>query len=226
MKKNKKAKRKLNKKKIIIFIIFIFFIIFVIKLLNTNITNIYISGNKYLIDQEIIDISKLNNYSISIKNLSYKIEKRLQKNKYILSANVKKNFLLNKVYINIKENYPLFYYEEENTTILFDGTKVNDKLINTTIINYINNDILEDLIQKTNEIDINILNRISEIKYEPNDVYNDRFLLFMDDGNYVYIRLNNFNTLNKYLDIVKHIDSNNNGVIKLDSGGYFFEFDN
>lgn len=225
MKKNKKRiKRKLSKKKIFIFIIFIFFVIFIIKLFNTNITNIYISGNKYLTDQEIIDICKINNYPISIKNMSYKIEKRLEKSKYILSTNVKKNFFLNKVYISIKENYPLFYYTEENKTILKNGIKINDKLTNTTIINFINNDILNKLIEKTNKIDLGILNRISEIKYEPNEVYNDRFLLFMDDGNYVYIRLNNFTTLNKYLDIVKHIDSSSNGVIKLDSGGYFFEF--
>ena len=61
MSKKKKAKRKLSKKKIFIFFIIVFIVCFIFKLFNTNITNIYIKGNNYLTDQEIIDIAKLIN---------------------------------------------------------------------------------------------------------------------------------------------------------------------
>ena len=48
----------------------------------------------------------------------------------------------------------------------------------------------------------------------------------MNDGNYVYITLDNFLTLNKYLDIIKYFDTEKKGIIKLDSGKYFDAFDN
>ena len=222
---NKKRKRKLNKKRVFFCLFFIFIIIFIIKTLSTNIPNIYVKGNIYYTDQEIIDIAKLTKYPKSITNISYLVEKRLEKNKYILKANIKKNILLNKIYIEVKENYPLFYYLETNKTILYDGTKIDDMNSERVVINSVPEKIYNELIEKTKEIDFNILNRISEIKYEPNERYNDRFILYMTDGNYVSITLDKFTTLNKYLDIIKYIKSDAKGIIKLDSGQYFDEFD-
>lgn len=218
----KKKKRRLSKKKIIIFLVIVTFII---KLFNTNITNIYISGNEYLTDQEIIDISEISNYPNSISNMFFKIEERLEENININKANVKKNIFLNKVYINVEENYPLFYYSTSNKTVLYNGKEIDDKQSNLTITNSIPDKIYKNLIKKIKSIDINILNRISEIEYEPNEVYDDRFLLLMNDGNYVYITLDKFLTLNKYLDIIKYINSDEKGVIRLDSGKYFESFD-
>ena len=77
-KNKKKIKRKLSKKKIIVFIIIIIVMILVFKILNTNVTNIYIKGNNYLSDQEIIDSSGLSNYPKSIKNMSFIIERKLK----------------------------------------------------------------------------------------------------------------------------------------------------
>ena len=73
------------------------------------------------------------------------------------------------------------------------------------------------------KLDIDILRRMSEIKYEPN-AYNDRFLITMNDGNYVYIRLKGFNKLNRYLDMVSSFE-NKKGILNLDSGEYFDIFD-
>lgn len=222
---NKKRKRKLNKKRVFFCLFFIFIVICVIKTLNTNITNIYISGNNYYTDQEIIDIAKLTKYPKSITNIGYIIEKRLEKDKYILKAKIKKNILLNKVYIEIEENYPLFYYLETNKTILYDGTKIDDTNCDRIVINSVPEKQYNKLIESIKEIDLNILNRISEIKYEPIEKIKDRFVLYMTDGNYVSITLKKFNTLNKYLDIVKYINTDSKGIIKLDSGQYFDEFD-
>ena len=223
--KNQKGKRKLSKKKIFIFLIIISVIILIIKLFNTNITNIYISGNKYLTDQEIIDVAKLDNYPNSILNLSYVLEKRLKKNTYIYKAKVKKNIFLNEVYIEVKENYPLFYYNPKEKTILYDGKQLDSQNSSVTVTKSISNEIYDELINKIKKIDIDILNRISEIEYSPNERYKDRFLILMNDGNYVYITLEKFLTLNKYVDIIKYIDSNEKGIIRLDSGEYFDKFD-
>ena len=71
-----------------------------------------------------------------------------------------------------------------------------------------------------NNIDYGIVKRMSEIKYDPNEVDDERFLITMNDGNYVYLTLNKFNKINHYLDIIKEFD-NKKGVLYLDSGEYF-----
>jgi len=220
----KKTKRRLSRKKIFIFLIIICIIYFIIKIFNTNITNIYISGNNYFTDQEIIEISEISNYPNSISNLSFKIKKRLENNKYIYKAKVGKNIFLNKVYINIEENYPLFYYNKENKTVLYNGDKVDDNLTLFTVTNNIPDKIYKEFLNKLRKIDINILNRISELEYSPNDKYEERFLLLMNDGNYLYITLDKFLTINKYLDIIKYIETDEKGIIRLDSGEYFEKF--
>ena len=76
------------------------------------------------------------------------------------------------------------------------------------------------LIEKMIKVNDDILNNISEIKYEPNDIDKERFLLSMNDGNYVYVTMSKFSSINKYLDIVKTLDSKN-GILYLDYGNYF-----
>jgi hypothetical protein len=46
----------------------------------------------------------------------------------------------------------------------------------------------------------------------------------MNDQNYVYITLDKFSTLNKYLEIIKNL-KDEKGTLHLDSGGYFEVFD-
>ncbi|MBR6690750.1 MAG: FtsQ-type POTRA domain-containing protein [Bacilli bacterium] len=223
--KKKKNKRKLNKKRFYTFIIiFILLVIFIYKLFNTNIKNIYISGNELLSDQEIIDIAKLKNYPNSISNLSFAIKNRLEDNKYILSVKVSKRSFISKVYIDIKENYPLFYYQVENKTILYNGDKVKEKFTVPTVINQIPNTIYDEFVKKISKVDKNILNRMSEIEYAPNDVDEERFFILMNDGNYVYLTLNKFLSINKYIEMIKSFD-NKKGILHLDSGEYFDVFD-
>ena len=62
--------------------------------------------------------------------------------------------------------------------------------------------------------------KISEIKYDPNDIDKERFYLTMNDGNYVYLTLNKFNKINSYLEIVKSFNDTK-GILYLDSGEYF-----
>ena len=63
-------------------------------------------------------------------------------------------------------------------------------------------------------------NGISQIKYDPSDYDDERFLLYMDDDNLVYITLYKFTNINKYNEIVKNF-GNKRGIIYLDSGNYF-----
>ncbi len=225
MNNRKKKKKKISIKKIIIFIIISFSIIlFLYKLFTVRITNIYIKGNTLFTDQEIIDIAGLKNYPNSIKNNFYVIENRLNKNKYILSSYVYKKGFFNKVYIEIKENYPLFYDLLNEEVVLYNGKTTTDTFTVPTVINQIPDTIYDKFIEKIKDIDISILYKISEIKYEPNEVDQRRFLLIMNDGNYVYINLNTFKLLNKYYEIVDSFD-NKKGILNLDSGWNYKPFE-
>ena len=77
------------------------------------------------------------------------------------------------------------------------------------------------------------LKHVSEIEYSP-DIKNEkvidknRFLLRMNDGNYVYINLANMDNLNKYEEIYTTLDENKKGILNLDStskGVVFQPFD-
>ena len=224
-KKKNKAKRKLNKKRFfIVLFILIFLALFIYYIFNIKIQNIYVSGNMYLSDQKIIDMSGLKNYPKSIDNLSFKIEKKLENNIYILFAKVDKRNFLRTVYIDIKENYPLYYYQPENKIVLYDGKSTEDNFSIPTVINQIPNTIYDEFLENMRNVDIDILNRISEIEYLPNDVDQERFFLIMNDGNYVYLTLSKFLAINKYINMVKSFD-NKKGIFYLDSGEYFDIFD-
>ena len=224
-KKKNSNKKKLNKKRFFTFLAILFLIILAIYyVFNVKITNIYIKGNRILTDQEIIDIASIQDYPSSISNMSYKIEKRLESNMYIYSAKVSKKGALKRVYIEVEENYPLFYYLPENKTVLYNEDRVDSNYKAPTLINVVPNTIYSKFISKLKKIDVDILSRISEIEYKPNDVDQERFLLVMNDGNYVYLNLSKFLNLNKYIDMMKSFP-NKNGILYLDSGEYFDVFE-
>ena len=69
-------------------------------------------------------------------------------------------------------------------------------------------------------IDENILAKISDIEYVPNDLDKDRFLLYMDDGNMVYLTLTKFKMINYYNDVLEQLEDRK-GILYLDNGNHF-----
>lgn len=226
--RNKKVvkKRKIKKKAIfgsIGLVLIIFLVIF--SLYQIKITNIYIIGNDILSDQKIMKIAKIDNYPKSLENPSITIKKRLEKNDYIKKAKVEKKGLLNEVYITIEENKPLFYYKIKDKVILSNGKQVDDKFDIPIVSNEIDKDIYDKFLKCMLNIDEDIFVKISEIKYDPNEIDKERFYLTMNDGNYVYLTLYKFDAINNYIDIVKTFNGAK-GTLYLDSGEYFELFDN
>ena len=64
------------------------------------------------------------------------------------------------------------------------------------------------------------LSKISDIVYDPNDIDTDRFLLYMDDGNMVYLTLTKFKMINYYNTVLEQLE-NRKGVLYLDNGNHF-----
>ena len=228
---NKKTQTRVqkNKKKRRIKLIPVLLLLLVIGLLvsfafSRKITNIYVSNNKYYSDQEIIELAKISNYPSILNNQPWIIKRRLEKDKLILSAKVSLRYF-SKIYIKIEENRPLFYNSSSLKTILLDGSEVDENYESATLINYVPDTIYPNFVKSLKKIDEEVLNRVSEIKYDPNDVDSERFLFMMDDGNYVYITLSKIENINNYIDIIKNFDSKK-GILYLDSGEYFKILDN
>jgi len=147
------------------------------------------------------------------------LKNKLEKEPYIKKATVKKHFLT-EVNIEIEENSPLFYYVPNKKTVLEDGKETDSNFPVPTLVNYVPNKIYDNFLEEMANTDYSIIKRMSEIKYDPNDVDDERFLITMNDGNYVYLTLSRFNKINHYIEIIKEFN-NKKGILYLDSGEYF-----
>ena len=69
-------------------------------------------------------------------------------------------------------------------------------------------------------IKVDILQKISDIEYVPNDLDKERFVLYMDDGNMVYLTLTKFKMINYYNDVLKQLEDRH-GILYLDNVNHF-----
>ena len=216
------VKRRLNKKALVVIILILYLIIMIFYYcLNMPVKNIVISGNNLVKDSEIITQAGLSNYPKVFKISTSNIKNKLENMDLIDSVSVHKNFL-GTVTIEINEAKILFLNQTNNLVVLSNGEEVENKnyLGIPILINYVPSDIYNNLIEKMSAIDIDIIQLISEIEYNPeikdDVVINDsRFILKMNDGNTVYIDNVNFANLNMYKTIYSNLDES--GVIHLDS---------
>ena len=220
MARKMKKKRKIKVKNVLFVFVFIVLILLGLAFLtDVKINNIVIKGNSLYSDWEIIEKAGLSDYPSSLKTLSKTIEDRLERDDYIKKVDVERPSLT-KVVINVEENLPLFYYLPASKTILADKTEVSDNFPVPTVINYVPDKIYSEFLTAISEVNYDIVKRISEIKYDPNEVDDGRFFLTMNDGNRVYLTLNDFDKIDGYLDIIKEFN-NKKGILYLDSGEYF-----
>lgn len=219
-KKVKKKHFKIRMHTVLITLLFLYFLGYVgYDLFNKPVSNIYISGNTYYSDWEIIEKAGLSSYPPSMLNPCSSISNKLEKDTLIKKATVtKKNFT--EVYIKISENKPLYYDNTKGVTVLADKTTTSIKYDTPVLINEIPKKIYNDFISNMNSMDSNVFRKISEIKYDPDSVDTGRILLTMNDGNYVYITMLKFDLINDYNTIVKEFN-NKKGILYLNSGGYF-----
>lgn len=185
-----------------------------------NIKNIYVLNNNYLSDQEIIDLAGLNTYPNFYTTSSSSIKKKLKSNTLIKDVKIKK-ILFNKIYIYVDEYEVLFYNQNTSKYVLENKKEVLlDGIVVPTLINYVPDTKYNTFINKYILLDDKVKQKISEIKYDPNTIDEDRFFLYMNDGNYVYITLTKMELLNKYNEAITKVEGKK-GTLYLDSGNYF-----
>ena len=127
--------------------------------------------------------------------------------------------------ITVTEKKPLFYRDSDRKIVFSDRSSLaenNDFVIFRIprLLNYVPNNIYKDFLKEMNSINSDTLSRISDIVYDPNDIDKERFLLYMDDGNMVYLTLTKFKMINHYNEVLKQLE-NHKGILYLDNGNHF-----
>jgi len=220
-----KKKRMLKKSvRLIIFLLTLILLFFLgEKICGYQIRTITVLNNQTLKEQEILEKTDLLTYPNIFKVSRKKIINQLKQIDRIKDVTVKKKWFF-EIEINVTEYERLWIVQETNQVLLENGKEVplKEKVDTTlpTLINYVPNTKYEKLQQKWLKIDKKVRNKISEIKYDPNNFDEDRFLLYMNDQNSVYITLTKIDILNRYNDILRKLDGKK-GILYLDSGNYF-----
>ena len=186
--------------------------------------NIIIKGNIYLNDDYIIDLANIRDYPSFVLFKSSSKEKAISKSKYIDSCKIKKKlgFILE---VNVVENKALFYDTNKDKYVLENNSEVEYDDISKNfrvprLLNYVPDKKYEKFKKGMNSVKNDTLSKISDIEYQPNDYDKDRFLLYMDDGNMVYLTLTKFKMINHYNEVLTQLDGHK-GILYLDSGNHF-----
>lgn len=184
------------------------------------IKNVYISGNSIVLDDEIMEISTLDTYPSFLLTTNSFIKKNLKKNLYIQDVNVRKRFG-NIIELEIFEHH--IVASLDNNLVLSNGVEIENiyNLMDIPVLIQRPDDdkIYKNFASKFSKVNASILRQISQIEYSPVSVDMERFLLYMNDGNLVYVTLTKIDKLNKYDQIKDKLDGLV-GTIYLDSGDY------
>jgi len=220
-----KVKKK-SKRKFLLFIVFIIIFVGILfvawKFLDTNIKNIYIYDNHLLSDKEVIELAGISDYPDFFKTTSLSMRKKIEKSPYIKEVKIKKKFF-GEVHIYIEEYDALFVRIDTKKMVLGNGKEVDydhEVVSIPMLINYVPDAKYKTLIKRFSRLDERVVSKISEIKYDPNEYDEDRFMLYMNDGNYVYVTLTKMYLLDKYNEAVTKFEGKK-GILYLDSGNYF-----
>lgn len=216
----KKRKKRLRVGRLFLLLIIILAISFAcVKFVDIPIRSVIITGNENLSDQEVIEIAELEDYPSYFSTFSFTLKNKLEDNFYIEEAKVRKGIL--SIKINIKEEKILYIEKSTGKKYTKNGSLKDGKIVCAPfLINEVPKNKQKDFIKAMNKLNKNILCQASEIKYDPNDIDDDRYYVFMNDGNSVYLTVNKFRKLNKYNTILENVGKQN-GTLYLDYGDYF-----
>ena len=220
MAKKKVIKRKLRIFRLLLFLIIIGIISFLVYfILTCKIKNIIILNNSYLTDDDIIKAAKIENYPSFFTTLNYTLEKRIKKLRIVKSVKVSKG-LHSTIKIKVKEYNILL--NKDNKYVLNNGDTVDiTKIVSVPrLINDVPDKKYKELLDNLNNVNTDVLEKISEIEYTPNTYDKDRFLLYMNDSNSVYLTLTKFEMINYYDRVLTQLE-NKHGILYLDSGNHF-----
>ena len=227
MNRVKKRKKKLRVKVLLKLLIFIAIIALLISyILNVKVSNIYIKGNEFTKDIDIIKNAKIDNYPKLIKIKRKQAINDIKSLPLIKDAKININ-IFGKVTITVEERQVLFFYRYNDKLVTSDNTQIEDNNLYVgypTLINFTPDTTLAELVKGLNKVNPNIIKMIDEIEYMPYKsatgeiIDENRFKLAMNDGNTVYIDTANIKRLNQYLEIYASLNMETvKGILYLDT---------
>ncbi len=189
-----------------------------------SVKNIVVKNTNYLNDDYILELAGIKDYPKFLLLKSSKAAEKLEKSEYISKAKIKKSWGFTLI-VDVKENNPVFYDTSKNKYVFDDGEDVGDEDISHSfrvprLLNYVPDKKYTKFIKGMSKIKKDTLSKISDIEYQPNDYDKDRFLLYMDDGNMVYLTLTKFKMINHYNEVLSQLE-NHKGILYLDNGNHF-----
>lgn len=220
--KRKKKKKKIKVGRVLLVLFFLFIILALIVFLSKMpVLGFYVSGNTYYTDSEILEMTGLDKYPSYLLTTNMSINNKVKNNDLIENIKIKKT-LLGKFKVIVEEKKILFYNLSSNKSVTYNNEEIDYYDKNSPVlVNNINDEkIYNSFVKKMKKLDDDILDNISEIKYNPNDIDKERFLVSMNDGNYIYLTISKFTKINDYMKISSSL-GNQNGILYLDYGNYF-----
>lgn len=222
MAKKIKKKTKIKFIPILIFLLLIVIVFFLVAwFMEVKIKNIYIYDNSIVSDQEIIELANLEDYPSFLKTSTKKVKDKIENNPYIKSVEVKRGFLaVFNIYVT---EYDLLFINSNTNKIVVDKdteVPITKEVSLPILVNYVPDTVFPKFIEKMKKVDKEVLDKISHIEYQPNDYDKERFLLYMNDGNSVYVTITRFELINKYNEIYPTLEGKK-GILYLDSGNHF-----
>ena len=218
-------KRKIKLLNFLIFLLVLSVLSFSVYILfQIRVKNLIVTGNNYIPDDTILEKAKVIDYPKFILTTSYSVKKNLEKYPYITSARLIKHLPFT-FEIEIKEARPLFYNTNNNSYVLDNKESIKESESEYVfrvprLLNYVPDKKYKSFIENMTRVNDDVLSKISDIEYQPNDYDKDRFLLYMDDGNMVYLTLTKFKMINHYNEVLKQLE-NHKGILYLDNGNHF-----
>lgn len=200
-----------NKLKIFFLGVFICLLIISITYLLSSDSNIYrisCNGNIYLHDEEIIKLSGLSLNDKYVFVNTKDAENNILKSPLIKECKIEKadDRLIS---INVVEKKIVGYCFEdnENLLILSDDSRIPLNKENLYLIEKVpfiegfSKDKIVLIEKNIDELDVDMINEISEIHYYPQLKFQDHEVI-MRDGNYIFTSVYGFKLINKYYDVV------------------------
>ena len=193
-------------------------------LLHMPIRNLIVKGTTYLNDDVVLELAGVKDYPSFWLSSTIEMEEKIKESPYVVDVDVKRRFF-HILEFDVEENKALFINNSNQTVVFADKVEIPvskeaDIFRVPRLINYVPDKKYKDFITDMANIKKDILGKISDVEYKPNDYDKDRFLLYMDDGNMVYLTLTKFDMINYYNDVLSQLEDKK-GILYLDSGNHF-----
>ena len=188
------------------------------------VSNLIVEGTTYLNDDDVLELGGVIDYPKFFLTSAKSVSKKIETSPLVHKAKLKKEFGF--VFrIIIEEKRPLFFDESSKNYVFDDGGKLSENQNNMNfrvprLLNYVPDKKYSKFIENMGKVNLDTLSKIGDIEYQPNDFDKDRFLLYMDDGNMVYLTLTKCKMINHYNDVLQQLEGHH-GILYLDNGNHF-----